>query len=415
VHTSGVWLTTGIFLATYIGLGVGRLPGLRTDRAGIAVVGAALMMITGVLPLAQAVQPDSISYETLILLFGMMVVVGVLRLAGLFDRIAHRALDHIRGPHGMLAATIGLTGLASAFLVNDVVCVAFTPLVLHLARRLGYDPVPQLIALSTAANIGSVGTITGNPQNMMIGVQSRIPYGQFVAHLGPIALLGLVIDFVVLAVVYRGALTVAAPSPAPAEAPLPAVSLWLRYKVTVVTVGLVVLFFAGFPIALVALGAAAILLLGRIEPAKIYAQVDWSLLIMFAGLFIVVHAFQLHVIDRWPLTEWHVLTDHPIDVLSLAAVGLSNLVSNVPAVLLFAPVIHAMPGATQSTAWMALAMSSTFAGNLTIVGSVANLIVVENAKREGITLTFGEYLKSGIPVTVLTVALGIVWLMFVRY
>jgi Na+/H+ antiporter NhaD/arsenite permease-like protein len=344
-----------------------------------------------------------------------MVVVGVLRLAGLFDRIGHRALDHIRGPFGLLAATVVLTGLASAFLVNDVVCVAFTPLVLHLTRRLGYDPVPQLIALATAANIGSVGTITGNPQNMIIGVQSRIPYGQFVAHLGPIAILGLAIDFAVIAVIYRQALR-AAPTPRPVDdAPLPAVSRWLQYKATLVTVGLVVLFFAGFPIALVALGAAALLLLGRLEPAKIYAQIDWSLLVMFAGLFIVVHAFQLHVIDRWPLADWHPLIDRPIDALSVAAVALSNLVSNVPAVLLFEPVIQAMPRATQTTAWMALAMSSTFAGNLTIVGSIANLIVVENAKREGITLRFTEYLKAGVPVTILTVALGIGWLMFVRY
>lgn len=411
-----VWLTTLIFVVTYAGLGVGRLPGLRTDRAGIAVVGATLMMITGLLPLAQAVRPDSIDYETLFLLFGMMVVVGALRLAGIFDGIAHRALDQIRSPHGLLAATVVLTGLSAAFLVNDVVCVAFTPLVLRLTRRLGYDPLPHLVALATAANIGSAATITGNPQNMIIGVQSRIPYVQFVAHLAPVALLGLLIDFLLIAAIYRRSLDPSCtPTPFDKPDPAPPAPRWLQYKAVLVTAGVIVLFFAGYPIALVALGAAAIMLLSRLNPAKIFAQVDWSLLVMFVGLFIVVRAFQLHVVDHWRIEQWPMLIGHPVGALSVASTALSNLVSNVPAVLLFEPVVRAMPLANQSTAWLALAMSSTFAGNLTLVGSVANLIVVESAKREGVTLTFTEYLKVGVPVTILTVALGIAWLTLAHY
>ena len=156
-------------------------------------------------------------------------------------------------------------------------------------------------------------------------------------------------------------------------------------------------------------------MIGRVKPARIYKEVDWSLLLMFIGLFIVVHTFQIHVVSRWGVERWHSLLAHPVDLLSIVSAVLSNLVSNVPAVLLFEPVVRAMPHASQQTAWLALAMSSTFAGNLTILGSVANLIVVENARRDGIEISFWEYCKAGIPVTLLTLALGIAWLKWIHY
>jgi Na+/H+ antiporter NhaD/arsenite permease-like protein len=158
-----------------------------------------------------------------------------------------------------------------------------------------------------------------------------------------------------------------------------------------------------------------VLLLGRTKPEKVYREIDWSLLVMFTGLFIVVHAFQAHVVAHWGIEEWGWLLHRPVDLMSLVSAALSNLVSNVPAVLLMEPVLQAVPEAGRETAWLALAMSSTFAGNLTILGSVANLIVVENASREGITVSFWEYCKVGVPLTILTLALGIAWLQFVRY
>jgi Na+/H+ antiporter NhaD/arsenite permease-like protein len=182
--------------------------------------------------------------------------------------------------------------------------------------------------------------------------------------------------------------------------------------VTVVAVGL---FFTGLPLELVALGAAAVVLLDRIKPDKVYGQVDWSLLVMFTGLFIVVHAFRVHVVDAWGIERWTWLLDRPNDLLSVVSAALSNLVSNVPAVLLLEPVAQAVPEANRETAWLALAMSSTFAGNLTVLGSVANLIVVESARREAVTISFWEYCKVGIPLTILTLALGIAWLQFVHY
>jgi Na+/H+ antiporter NhaD/arsenite permease-like protein len=166
---------------------------------------------------------------------------------------------------------------------------------------------------------------------------------------------------------------------------------------------------------LIALGGAAVMLMGRTKPDTIYRQIDWSLLVMFTGLFIVVHAFQIHVVAGWGIDRWNWLLQRPVDLLSLVSAGLSNLVSNVPAVLLMEPVMKTMPEASRETAWLALAMSSTFAGNFTVLGSVANLIVVENASREGVNISFWAYCKVGVPLTVLTLALGIVWLRFVHY
>jgi Na+/H+ antiporter NhaD/arsenite permease-like protein len=292
--------------------------------------------------------------------------------------------------------------------------VAPTPLVLHLARRLRIDPLPHLIGLATAANIGSTATITGNPQNMIIGSLSGIPYLRFAERLAPIALIGLVLDYVVVFIVYRRALAAKErrPATAPEEEATPRHPRQRRLliKSLLVTLGVIGLFFTGASIALVALSGAAILLLERLRPEKIYRQLDWRLLVMFVGLFVVVHAFEVHVVRGWGLDGWGPLQRHPVWMLSLVAAGLSNLVSNVPAVLLFQPVIPTLPDAVQESAWLALAMSSTLAGNLTVLGSVANLIVVEGARREGMTVGFWEYCRAGVPITILTLIVGIAWL-----
>ena len=447
MHSWIFWTASVVFALTYIALAIGKVPRLGLDRAAIAFVGAAMMLVTRVLTLQQAVAPDSIDYETLFLLFGMMVVVGFLRISGFFSRLTTWALGQIRTPGGLLAVTILLSGVLSAFLVNDVVCLAITPLVAQLARRLRFDPLPHLIGVATAANIGSTGTITGNPQNMIIGIQSHIPYLRFAAHLLPLAAIGLIIDFSVIAWVYRRELVapqssegdsannndardeaaiggcsgnanenLAHTSGRSAEVAAESRSHdWLQRKSVVVTLVTILLFFAGFQIALVAIAAAAVLLMDPLESERIYHQIDWSLLLMFIGLFIVVHAFQVRVVATWRVEQWHWLLRHPIDLLSVASAVLSNLVSNVPAVLLFEPVMRTIPQASRQNAWLALAMSSTFAGNLTVLGSVANIIVVENARRVGVTISFWEYSKVGIPVTILTLSLGIIWLRFVNY
>ena len=367
---TAICLTTILFTLTYVGLALGKVPGLQMDRAGIALVGATLMLVTGMLSLEQAVSTDSIDYKTLSLLFGMMVVIGFLRLSGFFQQMTASALRRIRTPLGLLAVTITLSGVLSAFLINDIVCLTLTPLVLHLARRLRFDPIPHLIALATAANIGSTGTITGNPQNIFIGSHSGISYLRFAERLLPVAALGLVFDFLVVAFVYRRSLFSQGKRngirPEKCEArhrfghdrrsgpgggrALPTVTRlqpWLQHKSVAITLAAVVLFFTGLPLELVALGAAAALLLGRTNPGKVYREIDWSLLVMFTGLFIVVHAFQVHVVTQWGIDGWGWLLQRPVDLLSLVSAGLSNLVSNVPAVLLMEPVLKAMPEASR--------------------------------------------------------------------
>jgi Na+/H+ antiporter NhaD/arsenite permease-like protein len=411
-HTVSAPLVGAIFGLTYLALALGRIPGLRIDRAGIALVGAAAMLASGALSMRDAAR--AVDYETIVLLFGMMVVVSYLRLAGFFALVTERIAARFAAPLPLLAVVIGLSGTLSAFLVNDVVCVALTPLVLHLCERLRRPAIPYLIGLATASNIGSVATITGNPQNIIIGSLSHIPYAHFAARLAPVAAIGLVLNFMVVAWVYRVPLAQVSENGSNGDdQSRPRVHQGLLTKAVAVTLAAVFLFFAGQPIALVALASAGVLMLERVRPVKVYRSIDWPLLVMFAGLFVVVRAFDANVVQGLGLERWHALLESPVVLVSLLSVVLSNLVSNVPAVLLFKPLMEVMP--QKELAWLALAMSSTLAGNLTLLGSVANLIVVETSRRAGTELGFLEYLKVGVPLTVLTLATGIAWLALVHY
>ena len=411
-NASQVWTTTIIFACTYLAMALGRVPRIRIDRAGIAFVGTAAMLVFGVLDLREAAA--AVDAETIALLLGMMILVAYLQLAGFFAWVTQHVAVRFAGPHALLAVTIMLSGILSALLVNDVVCVALTPLVLDLCRRLNRQPIPYLVGLATASNVGSVATITGNPQNIIIGSLSGIPYLRFAARLAPVAAIGLALTYLIVALVYRRQLAedaVAVPSSTPPE-PLH-IHRRLLIKSVLVTVVTIILFFAGQPIALVALGAASICLLDGVRPAKVYRRIDWPLLVMFAGLFIVVHAFESQVVRGWHLQQWAGKFDSPVVIVSGLSVVLSNLVSNVPAVLLFKPLMAIASHPEQ--AWLALAMSSTLAGNLTVLGSVANLIVVETARRAGVELSFVEYLKVGVVLTTLTTLVGIAWLSWTVY
>lgn len=404
-------MTAIIFGLTYLFLAIGKVPRLRIDRAGIALVGASALLAVRVLGLDEAAR--AVDVPTIVLLFGMMIVVAYVRISGFFAVVTGWIASRRLGPHGLLAMTIALAGVFSAFLVNDVVCVAMTPLVLDLCRRRGLSPVPYLIGLATASNIGSVATITGNPQNIIIGNLSGIGYVRFASRLAPVAALGLLVDYVVLSMVYARALAAGGVASNGMAMAGHRVHRGLVVKCLCVTGAMIALFFAGQPIAIVALAAAAILLLDRVRPEKVYRLIDWPLLVMFAGLFIVVHAFEVHVVRSWNLESWTALRESPVVLVSGLSVLLSNLVSNVPAVLLFKPLMEVMVQKEQ--AWLALSMSSTLAGNLTMLGSVANLIVVEVARRSRVELGFGEFLKVGIPLTVLTTVVGVAWLAMTRY
>ena len=393
-----------IFLSVYLVLAVGRLPGFRVDRTGACIIGASLMIAFGVLDIKQAYA--AIDYDTITLLFGMMIVVASLRLSGFFSAVAEWVVEHAHRPIALLAAIVFVSGFFSAFFVNDTMCLVLTPLVLEITRQLRRNPVPYLLAVAMAANIGSVATITGNPQNMMIGSFSGIHYRTFAAALSPVAGLGLQLPVAVIAAAYHPEFRLQEKVALP-QRPV-RVNRVLMWKSLAVSAAMIVFFFAGWPVPKVALMAGAILLVTRrVKPERIYREIDWSLLVLFIGLFIVVAG-----VEKTSLPEnlFHFAQQfHPerTSVLSVIATLLSNLVSNVPAVLVCKPFIAHMSDPMRS--WLTLAMSTTLAGNLTILGSVANLIVVQRARHE-VRISFWEYSKVGAPLTVLTIAAGVVWL-----
>ena len=380
---------------------LGRVPGLRLDRTGAAVVGAAAMVVGGIVGPGEAWR--LVDGDTLVLLFGMMVVVGQLRLAGVLRLVGVRVARHAGTPRALLAGLVASAGLLSALFVNDTVCVALTPLVLGIAAQLRVRATPYLMALATASNIGSVATPTGNPQNMLIAVASGIAYRDFVVSLLPLALLGLLVDYLVLAVVYRREMAVPFP-----EVPHPRVRVHraLAAKALGVSAAMLAAFLAGVALPLVALAGAAVLLVTRrVKPEKTLAQVDFGLLTMFAGLFVVTGAMRASGLTA-ELFAWTHAAFVAGSVRGLVAVTavLSNLVSNVPAVMVLLPVVPTV--ADPARAYRVLAAASTLAGNLTLVGSVANLIVAEGARRTS-PLGFREYLRAGIPVTLLTLLLTV--------
>lgn len=399
-------LALAVFAAAYIGFGIGRLPGFRVDRTGVAIIGAAAMVVGGLLSWDAAVR--SVDANTLVLLFGMMIVAAYLRLSGFFGLMTLWAIRRAHGPRSLLIAVIAVSGLLSALFVNDVVCLVLAPLILGVTRRLRLPPVPYLIALATAANVGSVATLTGNPQNMLVGSFSGISYRGFLVRQTPVALLGLLCVFAVVWLVYRRRLperfvVTAAQDPQPVHYPL--------MVKTLIAVGvMLVAFLAGLPIALVAIGGGAYCLLTRrVKPAKVYQEINWPLLVLFVGMFVLTGGLEASGVTE-ELTRWaaRVGLDRPA-ALTVVAALVSNLVSNVPAVLLFKPLIPAL--GEPDRAWLILAMATTLAGNLTLIGSVANLIVAEAARAENVKVGFVEYARVGVPLTVVTLLIG--WLILV--
>jgi Na+/H+ antiporter NhaD/arsenite permease-like protein len=396
-----------IFAITYLVVAIGRLPGFRLDRAGAALVGASLMVAAGALPLEEA--PKAIDFDTIILLLGVMIVVANLRLSGFFRLVTGWVVTRAQYPIVLLASIVLVSGIFSAFLVNDTVCLVLTPLVLDLVTRLRRNPVPYLLAIAMASNIGSTATITGNPQNMIIGSLSHISYGTFTAALSPIAGVGLVLTLGLIALVYRSEFWTRqrlGGEAGPAHADWPIIA-----KSVAVSLAMVAGFFAGIPPAKVAIVAGAVLLLTRrVKSEKVYAEIDWTLLLMFAGLFIVVAGLEHSVLSPEVIGAVGRLHLEQMPVLSGITAILSNIVSNVPAVLVLKPFIA--PLQCQQQAWLTVAMASTLAGNFTLVGSVANLIVVQRARAQNVEIGFWEYFKVGAPLTVLTISVGVLWLEF---
>jgi len=395
----------GIFAGSYLALAIGKVPGLGIDRAGIALVGACLMVAAGILTPEDAYQ--AIDLDTLTLLLGIMIVVANLRLSGFFSLAAAWLMRRAGRPFTLLATIVAACGVFSAFLVNDAICLILSPLVLELTLNLKRKPTPYLIALATASNVGSTATITGNPQNILIGSFSQLPYVKFALTLAPIALTGLVLTIVLIMIIYWREFVNSERLPAPSPHIRAHKALMLRALMA--TLIMILLFFAGQPPAKAAIVIGGLLLLtGRLRSERIYAEIDWSLLLMFAGLFIIVAGTQHALLTSEVSSAVSRLHLDQVPVLSGLTAVLSNLVSNVPAVLLLHPFVEQLPH--RDTSWLALAMASTLAGNFTILGSIANLIVVQSAASRGIYIGFWEYFAVGAPLTILTIAIGTLWL-----
>jgi Na+/H+ antiporter NhaD/arsenite permease-like protein len=394
-----------IFVGSYLALAIGRIPGLSIDRAGIALVGAGLMVASGALSLDDAYK--AVDLDTITLLLGMMIVVANLRLSGFFAVANAWVMAHAGHPLILLGAVVAISGVFSAFLVNDAICLVLASLVLELTLALGRRPVPYLLAVAMASNVGSTATITGNPQNMMIGSFSHITYAKFALALGPVALVGLIITVALIALFHRAEFN-GAPR---LDAPQPEVNAnrVLVIRALLATLILIVLFFAGVVPAKAAIIIGGLLLLTRrVKSRRVYAEIDWSLLLMFVGLFIIVAGAERTLLTPDLFAAIGRLHLDSIPVLSGTMAVLSNLVSNVPAVLLIKPFVA--PLKDHDTAWLVIAMASTLAGNFTVLGSIANLIVVQRAAVSGVVIGFWDHFRIGAPLTVITLAIGTLWL-----
>lgn len=363
-HDATMMTAVAIFAVTYLVIAIGKLPGYRLDRAGAALLGASLMVGLSVLPLKEAYK--AIDFDTITLLLGMMIVVANLRLSGFFRLVTIWVVTRAVYPFVLLVAIVLATGLFSAFLVNDTICLVMTPLVIEVVTRLKRDPIPYLLAVAMASNVGSTATITGNPQNMIIGSLSHIPYGTFAKELSPVAAAGLVLTIVMIALVYRHEfftrerLNIEVARPPRYNGPM-------VIKSVVVAAAMVILFFVGQPVAKVAiLGGALLLFTRRVKAEKVYHEIDWPLLVMFVGLFIVVAGVEKAVLTPDVVTAVGRLHLETVLILSAVTAALSNIVSNVPAVLALKPFLANMQDPQR--AWLVVAMASTLAGNFTLVG-----------------------------------------------
>lgn len=400
------WIAVAVAAVTLAGVAFGRLPFVPLDRAGFALVGAAALLATGVVDLhAAAALVDA---EVLVLLFGLMLLNEALAEAGAFRTLTRWATRRAGSPFALLVALTGAAGALSALFLNDTIALMLTPLVVSLARALGVRPLPYLLALATAANVGSVATVTGNPQNLIVAVQGGIGFVPFATALTPVALAGLAVVVAVIALAHRRDLFGVRFARAQAEAPRPFPRRPLALAVGWATL-LLAAFLAGAPVATAALvvGAGVLLTAGSAAP-RVLARVDVSLLTLFAGLFVVVGALGTTGATAAAAAAFGDAITGGVGQLTVLTAVASNLFSNVPAVLLLAPLVTEAGGGR--TAYLTLAMASTLAGNLTLVGSVANLIVAEGARRAGERVGFGAYLRVGVPITLATLLLGAAWL-----
>lgn len=402
-------LSYSIIFIGIFGIAIGSFPRLHLNRTGIALACAVLLLITNSIALDSALK--AIDLATIALLLSMMILCSALKLSGFFSFASFKLLSFGKNPLLLLGLVVLVSGFFSALFLNDTMCLILTPLVISMSVKLKANPIPYLLGVACASNVGSMATIIGNPQNMLIGQASGLSFLNFTGHLFIPALVGLVIVWLVIIIVYRKDFFNVNFKIKNEEAESFFVYKPLMIKSSLISFIMLLGFLLGFSTTLCALAAAAFILISRrVKTERFLSFVDWSLLVFFCSLFIITRvieqsdAFKLLVSASLPFLKDNFF------LFSFFSAIISNLISNVPAVMVLKPLISLF--ADQEKAWLILAMSSTLAGNITLLGSIANLIVVEGAKKSGIKIGFMTYLKVGLPISLLTLFFSTVFLIY---
>ncbi|MDD5628354.1 MAG: anion transporter [Elusimicrobia bacterium] len=403
------WFAAAVFLLTYLLLSFPNLPKVFIRRPAAALIGAVAMVAGGVVSLDKAYR--LVDLDTIVFILGMMILIGYLEVSGFFEKVEWLILERAHTARGLLALVVLSSGLLSALFMNDTICLMLTPVVLRLARRCGLKPAPYLIALATSSNIGSAFTPMGNPQNMIIAVHSGLHFNAFVLKLAPVAALGLGLNYLVLSRAYPAEFAPGRSIRVPGVQAPPGRGR-LLYACLAASGLLLVLLACDVHPPMAAISVAVLLILaGATKPREAFARIDWELLLMFSGLFVVMGGLRESGLLGALLGQLSGAAAAGLGAqlagLSAVSVLLSNIVSNVPAVVFLSNVLPALGG--RDALWLALAATSTVAGNLTIIGSVANLIVFESARKDA-SVGFWEYFRVGAPLTLLLVALSAAWL-----
>lgn len=399
-------LVLALFVLTYVGLAIGRIPGLKLSRAGIALLGAIAMMIVSRNSTAAIV--SAVNWPTIFLLFGFFVVSAQLRLSGFFDRIAAHISAHLDTPWGFLAFLIIVTAGLSAFLNNDIVCYVLTPVVGAALVKKRLNPVPFLIALAAASNTGAGLTLIGNAQNMMIGQLAHLSFLRYMAWSAAPVVAGLVATFLVTRIGGRSPPVPLQDSDADPGTSAYPFDAYHTAKGLVVLIVVIALFFTPLPKEVVVLVAAGIHLMStKYRTQDLLALVDWQVLLLFMALFVVSGAFQTTGYEAG-LVSWlegrGLDPAHPGNEVVITA-GLTALIGNAPAVMLLAKLVSFTP---VSAAYI-MGVANSFGGNAILTASVANLIVVQQARRQGIVITFWAFARHGIPITVASLGALALW------
>ena len=397
-------LVLAVFAATYLGMAFGYVPGLKIDRTGIALLAVVILLAAGALRVESLGR--YIDLPTLLLLFGMMIVSAQFATAGFYDWVAGKLAAVAGSPARLLLVVVVVSGALSAVLANDIIAFAVAPVLAAGTSRRGLDPRPFLIALAASCNAGSAMTVIGNPQNILIGQVAHLDFWRFVAVCAPVGLGALGIVYAVVAWQWRAQLAHAA---VPYHGAVPEPERWQTGKGVLAALVLVALFTTNVPRDLAALVVAAALLVSRrVASRDMIGRVDWGLLLLFACLFLVTGAFASLGLAGQGM-DWlgrHSVLPDSLAVMAPLMLTLSNTISNVPAVILILEVWHHPP----EGAMYAMSLLATLSGNFVIVGSLANIIVVERAASVGVGLGLRDHARSGVPITLLSIAAAMAWL-----